>query len=541
MIKAFPVIVFIFLTFPDVFCDTLFGGERLYIKIGTDSGFVIQPPVPAEDGSKPCVWFAPTFIGTGNDYPASCNAWYLSRLIQQGFWVCGVDVGESYGSPRGRKLFNDMYDSLMARYQLDPKMVLMAQSRGGLMLYNWAADSGNSEKVSRIAGIYPVGDLRSYPGLGTAAPAYGMATQQLSDSLSSHNPIDRLKPLFDAGVKILHIHGDVDGLVPLAQNSQVIYDRYTAMGGDMRLIVVPGYGHTEAAVFFQDPRVLDFMLGKPDTTTPPDTTPVDSLLDYASYTNVALASHGATASASSQYSLSFPAAGVINGNRTSSDWGMGGGWNDATLSVWPDWIEIDFGSPSDIREIDVFSYGGGSVEPTLTALGGELSAFDVQYWNDTIWTAVPNGNVSGSAFLWNRISLPSGITTSKIKVIVNQGSQGDYTRMMEVEAWSPATTKAQQSMLNVPVPGCFELTRVVPNPFSGAARIQFGVPTGQKREMSLQIYDIEGRLVQTLVKGSLQPGHHAAMLNGRGRVNGVYFCRMRAPGFEKSIKLLLCK
>ena len=96
------------------------------------------------------------------------------------------------------------------------------------MLYNWAAE--NAGKVGGIAGIYPVCDLRSYPGLTIASPAYSMTPEQLGDHLFEHNPIDRLQPLAQAGVPIFHIHGDSDATVPLAQNSQVVYDRYKAGG-----------------------------------------------------------------------------------------------------------------------------------------------------------------------------------------------------------------------------------------------------------------------------------------------------------------------
>ena len=64
------------------------------------------------------------------------------------------------------------------------------------MLYNWAAD--NPGKVKCIAGIYPVCDLRSYPGLNRAAPAYGMNATELGKSLKINTPVEKLKPLADA-------------------------------------------------------------------------------------------------------------------------------------------------------------------------------------------------------------------------------------------------------------------------------------------------------------------------------------------------------
>jgi subtilisin family serine protease len=55
--------------------------------------------------------------------------------------------------------------------------------------------------------------------------------------------------------------------------------------------------------------------------------------------NVALASNGAVASASSSYSTGYSAAGAINGDRRGANWGSGGGWNDGTSGNWPDSLE----------------------------------------------------------------------------------------------------------------------------------------------------------------------------------------------------------
>lgn len=246
-----------------VLADTLFGGTRRLLKIGTSTGFVIEPPQSASGGGRPWVWYAPTFI---DKYPNQACAWYLGKLIQKGFWVAGLDVGESYGNPAGRRAFTAFYDTLRARYRLNAKACLMPQSRGGLMLYNWAADSGNARKVARIAGIYTVGDLRSYPGLSVAAPAYGMTVSELEDHLVEHNPIDRLGPLRDEGIEIFHLHGDADALVPMSKNSQVVHDRYAALGGRMILEVVPGKGHAEIPEFFQSQNLLDFILAELETT-----------------------------------------------------------------------------------------------------------------------------------------------------------------------------------------------------------------------------------------------------------------------------------
>jgi pimeloyl-ACP methyl ester carboxylesterase len=110
-------------------------------------------------------------------------------------------------------------------------------------------------------GIYTVCDMRSYARLARACAAYGMDEATLAAHLSAHNPIDRLKPLADAGVPIQHIHGDSDKVVPLEKNSGELARRYEALCGLMRLIIVPGKGHEEVPEFFQCQELVDFVVG----------------------------------------------------------------------------------------------------------------------------------------------------------------------------------------------------------------------------------------------------------------------------------------
>ena len=234
-----------------------FGGDAMpdYFSFEDHQAFVLLPSNPSEKGGPmPWVWYAPTRAGST---PNGSNEWLFQQLLDSGIAVAGIDVGESYGSPEGRAVYSKFYTYATNEKGLAAKMCMLAQSRGGLMLYNWAAE--NPDKVEAIAGIYTAVNLESYPGLATAAPAYNMTEQELRDHLAENNPIDRLQPLADAGIPIFHIHGDSDITVPLIANSQVLYDRYTALGGNMQLVVVPGKGHEEIPEFFQSPELLDFV------------------------------------------------------------------------------------------------------------------------------------------------------------------------------------------------------------------------------------------------------------------------------------------
>ncbi|HYO62718.1 MAG TPA: S8 family serine peptidase [Pyrinomonadaceae bacterium] len=166
-------------------------------------------------------------------------------------------------------------------------------------------------------------------------------------------------------------------------------------------------------------------------------------------TNVALAANGATASASTTYSAAYPAASVINGERRGQGWGTsGGGWNDATINAYPDWVQVDFSGSKTINEINVFTLQDDYANPaeptdTMTFTQYGVTAFDVQYWNGSAWVTVPGGSVSGNNLVRRSFTFPS-VTTDKIRVLVN-GSLAGYTRLIEVEAYTPKTNLALAS------------------------------------------------------------------------------------------------
>ena len=64
-----------------------------------------------------------------------------------------------------------------------------------------------------------------------------------------------------------------------------------------------------------------------------------------------------------------------------------------------------------------------------------LTAYDVQYWNNSTWVTIPGGSVTGNDKVWRKFTF-SPITTSKIRVLTNASVDG-YSRITEVEAYGP--------------------------------------------------------------------------------------------------------
>ncbi len=225
-------------------------GESLLFD--NHEAFLIAPSDAKEN--VPWVWYAPTLPGL----PSKAETWMFERFLKAGIAIAGIDVGESYGSPAGQEIYTRFHDYLVSGRHFSKKPVLLARSRGGLMLYNWATT--HPEQVAAVAGIYPVCNLASYPGIAKAAPSYGMTTEDLTTHLTEHNPIDRLKPLAAAKVPLFHLHGDVDHTVPLEANSLELARRYRELGGPVKLEVEKGHGHDMWEGWFQSEKLTDFII-----------------------------------------------------------------------------------------------------------------------------------------------------------------------------------------------------------------------------------------------------------------------------------------
>jgi pimeloyl-ACP methyl ester carboxylesterase len=219
------------------------------------AAFLIPPGKRDAAKPTPWVWYAPTLP----NLPGPEERWLCEKFLAAGIAVAGVDVGESMGNPQGRAWFTAFHKEMVSNRGMSPKPCLLCRSRGGLQLYNWAA--GHPDKVAAIAGIYPVGNLTSWPGLPRASSAYGLSVEELSNQLADHNPVERLAPLAKAGVRIFHLHGDKDGTVPLEENSGLVKRRYDELGGTMTLELIPGGGHDMKNHWFRNQKLVDFVVG----------------------------------------------------------------------------------------------------------------------------------------------------------------------------------------------------------------------------------------------------------------------------------------
>lgn len=89
------------------------------------------------------------------------------------------------------------------------------------------------------------------------------------------------------------------------------------------------------------------------------------------------------------------------------------------------------------------------------------------------------------------------------------------------------------------IPSEFRLVQNYPNPFNPATNIAFEIP--KNSPVSLEIYDVTGRKISTLIDENLDAGYHEVTFDGSSLASGAYLYRMRAGDFVQTMKLMLIK
>ncbi len=84
-----------------------------------------------------------------------------------------------------------------------------------------------------------------------------------------------------------------------------------------------------------------------------------------------------------------------------------------------------------------------------------------------------------------------------------------------------------------------EFLTINPNPFNPIATITYSIKSPS--HVTLNVYNITGQKVATLVNDTMSAGVHTVRFDGSNLASGIYFYRFESPGFEKKGKMLLVK
>lgn len=99
--------------------------------------------------------------------------------------------------------------------------------------------------------------------------------------------------------------------------------------------------------------------------------------------------------------------------------------------------------------------------------------------------------------------------------------------------------KSELNNPNKNTPEGFKLLQNYPNPFNPVTNIKFEIPYDSY--VKLQIYDIQGNLVQELLNKFLKTGYHEVIWNAEKFASGVYFYKLESDKFKDEKKMVLLK
>lgn len=149
----------------------------------------------------------------------------------------------------------------------------------------------------------------------------------------------------------------------------------------------------------------------------------------------------------------------------------------------------------------------GTVVPTAAG----TYTFEFRYWMDPVWK---DSSIATIAFIQNDGS----------KAIVNTSRHGMITGI------TPNTNE---------IPVKYSLNQNYPNPFNPTTRIEFNIPKDEY--VTLNIYDILGNKVKTIVDGMHKAGQYNVMVDGTNLASGIYFYTLRTDNYAETKKMTLLK
>ena len=161
-----------------------------------------------------------------------------------------------------------------------------------------------------------------------------------------------------------------------------------------------------------------------------------------------------------------------------------------------------------------------------TYVSGEMISFTLTFNNDGTLT-VQGNNFSGTFTPTTVVQNAKWIMASKD----SKPYQGFYVK------GNPVTDIENESNTTNIV--SFRLSQNYPNPFNPTTMIQYSIP--KTSMVSIKVYDILGRQVETLVNGQKVAGNYSVQFNGSNLSSGIYFYRIESGDFVQTKKLVLLK
>lgn len=196
-------------------------------------------------------------------------------LLQQGFYVVYCDVAELLGNKQSIRLWNGFYQ-LLHQSGLAKKAVMEGMSRGGVYVFNWAA-----ENRDKVAAVYVDNPLLNMPSWASQFLHQADVKDDMFKAFKKdfnletdadvtnfkQSPVDKVKQIVAGKYPILILCADEDETVIPQENTILFEQKIKALGGAITVMHKPGFKHHPHS--FPNPQpIVDFILNATRYTLP---------------------------------------------------------------------------------------------------------------------------------------------------------------------------------------------------------------------------------------------------------------------------------
>jgi hypothetical protein len=129
-----------------------------------------------------------------------------------------------------------------------------------------------------------------------------------------------------------------------------------------------------------------------------------------------------------------------------------------------------------------------------------------------------------------------GNKTTLVVVVPENDEIFKYSGDFEITEMIVANSSTE---VPVSMPGKFALSAAYPNPFNPSTSISLHVPL--ESNVSVQVYDLSGRMISTLLSGVQAQGDYSLTWNAQEQASGMYLVRAETAGSVAVHKILLLK
>jgi len=113
----------------------------------------------------------------------------------------------------------------------------------------------------------------------------------------------------------------------------------------------------------------------------------------------------------------------------------------------------------------------------------------------------------------------------------------DFVQAIGIQRGIEEIIGADNIVVNVEVPKEYSLNQNYPNPFNPVTKIKYDIPLNGN--VSIKIYDINGRLINTLINEYKTAGRYEIDFNGKNLSSGVYYYKIESGNFSQVRKMIL--